>query len=188
MFYVIAPTGADIMHFGKGHDDNPPGRGSGRYPWGSGKEAKEKLKQYKSSYSTMRKNYKAQQPFNLPEYKEYYKSIGNKNLDDFIKHEVSTVGNKLIDAYQYKTISSLVTKGLIAGTVYYYYRKDNKLSAKYMANAGNILIKGFNTNSKWMIKMAIGSAVIDAAVYGVNKVKNNRKEKENGNNYRISTS
>lgn len=26
-----------IFHVGKGHDDNPPGRGSGRYPWGSGK-------------------------------------------------------------------------------------------------------------------------------------------------------
>jgi hypothetical protein len=38
--YIIAPTGADIMHFGKGHDDNPPGRGSGRYPWGSGKDPK----------------------------------------------------------------------------------------------------------------------------------------------------
>ena len=25
-----------IAHSGKGHDDNPPGRGSGRYPWGSG--------------------------------------------------------------------------------------------------------------------------------------------------------
>ena len=24
-----------IAHYGKGHDDNPPGRGSGRYPWGS---------------------------------------------------------------------------------------------------------------------------------------------------------
>lgn len=27
----------DLLHYGKGHDDNPPGRGSGRYPWGSGK-------------------------------------------------------------------------------------------------------------------------------------------------------
>ena len=25
-----------IIHSGKGHDDNPPGRGSGRYPYGSG--------------------------------------------------------------------------------------------------------------------------------------------------------
>lgn len=27
----------DLLHVGKGHDDNPPGRGSGRYPYGSGK-------------------------------------------------------------------------------------------------------------------------------------------------------
>ena len=26
-----------LAHIGKGHDDNPPGRGSGRYPFGSGK-------------------------------------------------------------------------------------------------------------------------------------------------------
>lgn len=26
-----------LLHSGKGHDDNPPGRGSGRYPYGSGK-------------------------------------------------------------------------------------------------------------------------------------------------------
>ena len=25
-----------LMHAGKAHDENPPGRGSGRYPWGSG--------------------------------------------------------------------------------------------------------------------------------------------------------
>ena len=35
-----------LQHSGKGHDDNPPGRGSGRYPWGSGKkwEIKSKAK------------------------------------------------------------------------------------------------------------------------------------------------
>jgi hypothetical protein len=51
MFYVIAPTGVDIMHFGKGHDDNPPGRGSGRYAWGSGGSSKnlKKLKNYKGN-------------------------------------------------------------------------------------------------------------------------------------------
>ena len=26
-----------VIHEGRGHDDNPPGRGSGLYPWGSGK-------------------------------------------------------------------------------------------------------------------------------------------------------
>ena len=30
-----------LEHYGKGHDDNPPGRGSGRYPWGSGKNPKQ---------------------------------------------------------------------------------------------------------------------------------------------------
>lgn len=29
-----------LEHYGKGHDDNPPGRGSGRYPFGSGKDSK----------------------------------------------------------------------------------------------------------------------------------------------------
>lgn len=33
-----------LMHYGKGHDDNPPGRGSGRYPWGSGEKNFKKLK------------------------------------------------------------------------------------------------------------------------------------------------
>lgn len=37
MQYVLKPTEDDILHFGKGHDDNPPGRGSGRYAWGTGK-------------------------------------------------------------------------------------------------------------------------------------------------------
>jgi hypothetical protein len=34
--YIIAPKSNDLMHYGKGHDDNPPGRGSGRWAWGSG--------------------------------------------------------------------------------------------------------------------------------------------------------
>lgn len=40
--YVISPTGTDIVHFGKGHDDQPPGRGSGRYAWGTGKRPRGK--------------------------------------------------------------------------------------------------------------------------------------------------
>lgn len=35
--YVGALVSYDYLeHYGKGHDDNPPGRGSGRYPYGSG--------------------------------------------------------------------------------------------------------------------------------------------------------
>ena len=41
MRYNLSPTGGDILHFGKGHDDNPPGRGSGRFAFGSGKRPKQ---------------------------------------------------------------------------------------------------------------------------------------------------
>lgn len=43
MEYIIKPSRIrDIVHSGKGHDDNPPGRGSGRYAWGSGKKGQKK--------------------------------------------------------------------------------------------------------------------------------------------------
>lgn len=34
----------DLLHVGKGHDDNPPGRGSGRYPYGSGDRPFQRVK------------------------------------------------------------------------------------------------------------------------------------------------
>jgi hypothetical protein len=45
--YIIAPKDSDLMHFGKGHNDNPPGRRSGRYTRGTGNGdgAKEKSKE-----------------------------------------------------------------------------------------------------------------------------------------------
>lgn len=43
MEYVLYPTERDILHFGKGHDDNPPGRGSGRFAFGSGKRPKQHI-------------------------------------------------------------------------------------------------------------------------------------------------
>lgn len=41
-YYALRPTNSDLLHFGKGHDDNPPGRGSGRFPFGSGKRPKQR--------------------------------------------------------------------------------------------------------------------------------------------------
>lgn len=43
--YMISSTDQDIIHFGKGHDDNPPGRGSGRFAFGSGKRPGQRLSQ-----------------------------------------------------------------------------------------------------------------------------------------------
>lgn len=43
MEYTIKPSPIyDVIHAGRGHDDNPPGRGSGRYAWGSGKKGQKK--------------------------------------------------------------------------------------------------------------------------------------------------
>lgn len=55
MQYVLQPTQNDILHFGKGHDDNPPGRGSGRYPWGSGKEPGNKRKEIRAAKKARKK-------------------------------------------------------------------------------------------------------------------------------------
>jgi hypothetical protein len=54
--YIIQPTNSDILHYGKGHDDNPPGRGSGRYAWGTGngEGAKEKSKKILSKTSRIK--------------------------------------------------------------------------------------------------------------------------------------
>ena len=38
MKYVLRPTQNDILHYGVDHLHSKDGRGSGRYPWGSGKE------------------------------------------------------------------------------------------------------------------------------------------------------
>lgn len=54
MNYVLAPTNSDLIHYGVSAKDGAPGRGSGRYPLGSGKEGK-KVKGYRV-YHTDGKN------------------------------------------------------------------------------------------------------------------------------------
>jgi hypothetical protein len=54
-YYIVASN--DLLHFGKGHDDNPPGRGSGRYAWGSGDAKK---KRGITGYFSRKKEKKAQ--------------------------------------------------------------------------------------------------------------------------------
>ena len=36
MIYTAEIRGSEICHTGVAHDEQPPGRGSGRYAWGSG--------------------------------------------------------------------------------------------------------------------------------------------------------
>lgn len=42
-----------LAHYGKGHDDNPPGRGSGRYPWGSGKNPRQHEEDLKTIFESI---------------------------------------------------------------------------------------------------------------------------------------
>lgn len=79
----------DLFHVGKGHDDNPPGRGSGRYPWGSGKKGV-KNRKYDSEYklkkytSPMRENLK-----NLPT--QILQVIPGLNLIVAVKYSIDFI-------------------------------------------------------------------------------------------------
>lgn len=46
----------ELMHEGVGHDENPPGRGSGRYGWGTGKNPYQHQFSFRSEAARMRKN------------------------------------------------------------------------------------------------------------------------------------
>ena len=46
----------DILHTGVAHDENPPGRGSGRYAWGSGENPGQHQFTLYSEVERLRKN------------------------------------------------------------------------------------------------------------------------------------
>ena len=46
----------ELMHYGVGPDDNPPGRGSGRYPKGFGENSYQHLKIFQDAVRSMRRN------------------------------------------------------------------------------------------------------------------------------------
>ena len=46
----------ELMHYGVGPDDNPPGRGSGRYPKGFGENSYQHLKTFQDAVRSMRRN------------------------------------------------------------------------------------------------------------------------------------
>ena len=46
----------DILHSGVAHDENPPGRGSGRYEWGTGANPGQHQFNFKSEVDSLRKN------------------------------------------------------------------------------------------------------------------------------------
>ena len=75
-----------LMHYGKGHDDAPPGRGSGRYPFGSGERPHQHSWDVKSRIDKMLAEGKTP--------KEIAKEMG-WTMEQYNKetHKVETVGN-----------------------------------------------------------------------------------------------
>ena len=48
MTYMVMPTNSDLLHYGVSAKDGAPGRGSGRYPLGSGKGGQKDKSGYRS--------------------------------------------------------------------------------------------------------------------------------------------
>jgi hypothetical protein len=144
--YIIAPTGADIIHYGKGHDDNPPGRGSGRYAWGSSNNARmtrKAKKNIKNSYSTIRKNYKKIKKSKNEEEYEQIKTILDQEMEN-IKEADLKYGTEAVD----KVINNAVlfNKRLNMSTIGIEYRwLDYQKTDKP-------ILKNINKNRKEYIK------------------------------------
>lgn len=86
-----------LMHYGKGHDDNPPGRGSGRYPYGSGKRPMQDVRSKEDRLAAMRMR-AVEKAFNESSKKdEDYGKILQKALDEASKHDPDLFKNKQED-------------------------------------------------------------------------------------------
>ena len=81
-------SGDFIAHYGKGHDDNPPGRGSGRYAYGSGKKGNHKprpktLKGYVDNYVSERtKQFQNQHGYVPVEKFNEYKAVRDRLIEE----------------------------------------------------------------------------------------------------------
>ena len=160
MNYVIAPTSKDILHYGRGHDDSPPGRGSGRYAWGSGKKPggivrSMRVKHYKSSngkytqigvnrYEDSLKNYqKAQAKY-------------EQNPTDANKNALKIEKKKLNDSYDKLKLSRRADKG------YELYKKGKTITDEY----GNMEVQSIFTNNavrngaKIVTKYGLGTTLL----------------------------
>lgn len=66
----------ELYHYGVGHDESPPGRGSGRYPYGSGEKNKTKKEQRnKADHTSDKTKKKSGSSSNKKENKKSYSSM-----------------------------------------------------------------------------------------------------------------
>lgn len=91
-----------LLHYGKGHDDNPPGRGSGRYPFGSGKSRRISLKRKKTVTSDKKepeKQLSKEEAKALYE-KEKARALKSGTAKDIIKFKGDLTNQEMRDAIQ----------------------------------------------------------------------------------------
>jgi hypothetical protein len=121
-----------IAHEGRGHNDNPPGRGSGRYPWGSGaKNGKTPLgdsKTKEKKYPIGKKIF-GYQPKITKHKMQKYMDLFIKQKDSMYKHANSE--NKLVSSIWNTSIKNInfTSKFLKDKDIDLYYSqvKDMKL-------------------------------------------------------------
>ena len=86
-----------LEHYGVGHDDSPPGRGSGRYAYGSGKRPMQDIRTKEDRLAAMRMR-AVEKSFNESSKKdEDYGKILQKALDEASKYDPDLFKNKQED-------------------------------------------------------------------------------------------
>lgn len=97
-----------LIHEGKGHDDDPPGRGSGRYAFGSGKRPFQRMKKSAAPKPTEEEMTAAIRKYNIE--RQYKKATQGpdkldkaKNLLNETSNALNRTGNKLRQDQNIKT-------------------------------------------------------------------------------------
>lgn len=91
-----------LCHYGKGHDDSPPGRGSGRYAWGSGKSGKKHkngIREYITSKKQAKQAAEAEKRAKLEEERKKHLEVDKERvLREATATEVLQYKNQLTNA------------------------------------------------------------------------------------------
>lgn len=113
MMYEIKNN--EILHYGLGHDDNPPGRGSGRYAYGSGEDPKQDKKKYyadeKAANEAKRnraKAVKAAESGNAREVNKYKEYLSEAELQKAIKRLNTEKTLRSLETPKFEVLNSML--------------------------------------------------------------------------------
>lgn len=158
-----------LMHVGIGHDENPPGRGSGRYAFGSGDNPFQRDYSILAADKEMRKQ-------GLSE-KEIAIGLGYKSTDEYRKAKAVLSGQQKLElaeicpalkAKGYSNVEIAKKVGQTEGSVRNYLRQDRELQTTKTNNVADALKR--ECDAKRYIDVGIGVELEIA-----NGITNNRK-------------